>query len=172
MARISYAASLALSAAIFTSLARPAEAVTYSTLYSFEHSCCGFPVGRLLLRSGSLFGTGLGRGTGHWGQVFKLTPSGGSWNEKTLFRFDGGTDGGNPYAGLIQDSTGALYGTTTYGGAFGNGTAFKLAKSGSVWAETVLHSFGSGSDGQQPVCDLVRDSSTGTLWPPQFTVGN
>jgi uncharacterized repeat protein (TIGR03803 family) len=107
---------------------------------------------------------------GYHGQVFKLTPSGGSWKEKTLFRFDG-TDGSNPYAGLIQDSTGALYGTTGVGGAYGNGTVFKLAKSGGVWTETVLWSFGSGSDGQEPSCDLVRDSSTGTLYGTTYSGG-
>ncbi len=164
MTRIPYAASLALSAAILASLTLPAEAVTYSTLYSFEHLCCGNPGGRLLLRSGSLFGTGGGPGYSPYnGQVFELTPSGGSWKERTLLKFDG-TDGTDPGAGLIQDSTGALYGTTFEGGVNGIGTVFKLAKSGGVWTENVLHSFGGGSDGWNPDCDLVRDSSTGTLY--------
>jgi hypothetical protein len=60
MTRISYAASLALSAAVLASLTLPVEAATYSTLYNFQHLCCGNPDGRLLLRSGSLFGTGQG----------------------------------------------------------------------------------------------------------------
>jgi uncharacterized repeat protein (TIGR03803 family) len=164
MTRISYAASLALSAAILASLTFPAEAVTYSTLYSFQHPCCGGPFGRLLLRSGSLFGTDAGYTSSDNGQVFELTPSGGSWKEKTLLRFDG-TDGANPTAGLIQNSTGALYGTTNDAGAYSYGTVFKLAKSGGVWTETALWNFEGGSerDGATPYAGLHLDS-TGALY--------
>jgi uncharacterized repeat protein (TIGR03803 family) len=43
-----------------------------------------------------------------------------------LYTFTGGTDGGEPHAGLIQDTAGNLYGTTPYGGASGAGVVFKL----------------------------------------------
>src|SRR2546426_1000700 len=63
--------------------------------------------------------------------------------------------GYSPYAGLVQDSAGNLYGTTPYGGASGYGTVYKLAPSG---AFTVLHSF-NGSDGSNPYAGLVQDSA-------------
>src|SRR2546422_801811 len=64
-------------------------------------------------------------------------------------------DGAYPYAGLIQDSAGNLYGTTESGGAFGYGTVDKLAPSGGL---TVHHSF-NASDGAYPYAGLVQDSA-------------
>jgi uncharacterized repeat protein (TIGR03803 family) len=65
------------------------------------------------------------------------------------------TDGDTPYAGLIQDAAGNLYGTTTVGGAYGNGVVFKLGPTGT---ETVLHSF-SGGDGATPQAGLTFDAA-------------
>jgi len=89
--------------------------------------------------------------------------------ETVLYSFRGGpSDGANPLGGLIADSSGNLYGTTTGGGApgcsffniaFGCGVVFKLSPSGT---ETVLHTFtGSdgGSDGAIPTAGLIADSS-------------
>ena len=73
-----------------------------------------------------------------------------------LYSFTGGTDGGYPIAGLIKDEQGNLYSTTWMGGAFGNGTVFKLDRRGN---ETVLYSFQGGTDGEQPTADLVRDQA-------------
>ena len=61
-----------------------------------------------------------------------------------LYSFTGGTDGGNPEAGLVRDTAGNLYGTTSSGGASNQGTVFKLDTTGK---ETVLHSFTGGADG-------------------------
>jgi len=77
-----------------------------------------------------------------------------------LYNFRGPqSDGGNPWAGVIQDQSGNLYGTTTTGGPGGYGVIFELDTAG---AETVLHYF-TGSDGASPVSNLLRDSS-GTLY--------
>jgi uncharacterized repeat protein (TIGR03803 family) len=77
-----------------------------------------------------------------------------------LYSFTG-TSGAYPLAGLVIDSNGNLYGTTSEGGAYGEGTVFKVSASGS---ETVLHSFKGGfSDGQFPIASLVRDAA-GTLY--------
>ncbi len=58
------------------------------------------------------------------------------------------SDGCNPQSGLVLDRAGNLYGTTSEGGEFGEGTVFELSPSG---AETLLHSFaGSPSDGGFP----------------------
>jgi uncharacterized repeat protein (TIGR03803 family) len=66
------------------------------------------------------------------------------------------TDGAGPYAGLIRDAAGNLYGTTGYGGAHGSGTVFKLSPGG---AEKVLYSFaGFDTDGAGPN-SLIRDTA-------------
>jgi uncharacterized repeat protein (TIGR03803 family) len=96
------------------------------------------------------------------GAVFELTPnSDGSWTEKILYSFcsvKNCDDGGNPVAGLILDSAGALYGTTQHGGVGLSGVAFKLApNSDGSWTETVLHAFKGGDDGLQPVAGLIFD---------------
>jgi uncharacterized repeat protein (TIGR03803 family) len=60
------------------------------------------------------------------GIVFQLQPgANGTWTEKVLHSFHG-EDGGLPYAGVIFDSAGNLYGTTNGGAAYGNGTVFEI----------------------------------------------
>ncbi len=101
------------------------------------------------------------------GTVFELSPSGsnGEWTETILysFRSNANNDGYNPVRGLVLDSAGNLYGTTLYGGASGvsfGGTVFELRRSvQGVWNERVLHRFGFGNDGVQPVGPLVLDKS-------------
>jgi uncharacterized repeat protein (TIGR03803 family) len=106
---------------------------------------------------GNLLGTTSLGGNHDGGTVFRISPSG---RETILYSFCsvGGTscrDGSGPESGLISDEEGNLYGTTTSGGAFNRGIAFRLSPSG---RETVLHSFGSGMDGAQPSSPLVMDS--------------
>jgi uncharacterized repeat protein (TIGR03803 family) len=79
--------------------------------------------------AGNLYGTASDGGAACFdnaitcGVVFKLSPTGA---ETVLHTFTGGADGGQPEAGLIQDLTGNLYGTTVFGGAYGLGVVFKL----------------------------------------------
>ncbi len=91
--------------------------------------------------------------------VYQLTPLNGGWTEKTLYDFTNGSDGGYPWAGVILDKTGSLYGTTFAGGAYGYGTVFRLTPSESGWTETVLYSFQNGSDGAEPAGGLIFDKS-------------
>ena len=91
-----------------------------------------------------------------------------TWEDLVLHSF-AGSDGANPYAGLIMDVSGNLYGTTYGGGAYGYGTVFKLNTSGNL---TVLHSFtNSGGDGAGPAADLVMDAS-GNLYGTTANGGN
>ena len=61
------------------------------------------------------------------GTVFELTPNGsGGWTEIVLYAFRGGNDGIEPYAGLVRDRSGNLYGATIYGGANDGGTLFEV----------------------------------------------
>jgi hypothetical protein len=166
MTRISYAASLALSAAILASSALAAAAATEKVLWSFKSAALGEPLGRLLFHGPALFGTGSSADLGGDGQVFRLIQSGGSWKETSPVKF-GGTDGANPFAGLISDSLGTFYGTTELGDAYGLGNVFYLYRSGSTWLHGTIWAFGNGSDGQFPLGDLIRDSSGnlyGTTW--------
>jgi uncharacterized repeat protein (TIGR03803 family) len=119
-----------------------------------------------------LYGTTTAGGTANMGTVFKLTPPNGGetdWTETVIYNFKGGRDGSQPSA-VIADDSGALYGTTPFGGTApssdGNGTVFKLtppATDRSEWTKTVLHSFtggiGDSTDGATPNGGLVFDRS-------------
>jgi len=74
---------------------------------------------------------------------------------KLLHSFTDRPDGSEPFAGLIRDKAGNLYGTTYVGGTDGAGTVFKVDTAG---AETVLYSFTGGADGGFPLGGLLRDA--------------
>lgn len=79
---------------------------------------------------------------------------------KILHAFSG-PDGGALQNSVVLDGKGRIYGTTNWGGAYGYGTVFKLArKPNGHWIQKTLHSFDNGSpDGQQPLSNLVLDDS-------------
>jgi len=97
--------------------------------------------------------------------VFELTPpstAGGTWTKSILWSFGNGTDGANVLTDLIFDSRGNLFGTTAGGGTYGGGTAFELTpavNAGGPWTESILWSFGNGTDGSGPVKGMTMDSS-------------
>src|ERR1700730_2392125 len=125
---------------------------TETMLHSFTGGTDGanpVDIGSLIAdRAGNLYGTTQNGGASNLGTVVKLYPGG---IETVLHSFAGGTDGANPFAGLIADSSGNLYGTTTGGGASGGGVVFKLSPGG---IETVLYSFTGGRDGAAPFARL------------------
>jgi uncharacterized repeat protein (TIGR03803 family) len=161
-------AALSLAA---SALAAPVETV----LYSFKGGSDGAgPIAGLIAdKEGALCGTtqngGTGNGDSGFGTVFKLTPptkGQTAWTETALYRFTGGSDGGDVFAGLIADKEGALYGTTQ-GVAPSNGTVFKLtppAKGQTTWNFTLLYGFCSHpqppgcSDGAAPRAGLIADN--------------
>jgi uncharacterized repeat protein (TIGR03803 family) len=109
--------------------------------------------------AGNLYGTTIEGGSSGLGTVFKLDKRG---NFNVLHSFSGNADGGLPFAPLILDSAGNLYGTTEFGGdafcgdpnPFGCGVVFKLDRNGN---ETVLHTF-EYSGGDSPA-GLIRDAA-------------
>jgi uncharacterized repeat protein (TIGR03803 family) len=142
---------------------------TEQTLYNFPptgvhgHS----PYGDLIFDSaGNIYGTtfygGAYGGVNYTdGAAFELIPqAGGGWTEKLLHSFGSNTDGQEPFAGMIFDKAGNLYGTTFLGGANNLGTVFELIPQGEgIWKEKILHTFGHGTDGQQPKAKLAFDSA-------------
>jgi len=149
--------------------------------YAYDARDGANPSGGLIMdKDGALYGTtDLGGSTANLssgvGTVFKLTPLNAAktkWREDVLYRFQGGTDGGNPMSQLTLDAAGALYGTTLYGGTgactdflsnlIGCGTVFKLtppAQGQTTWTKKTLHHFALGSDGTIPQGKLLLDGS-------------
>lgn len=134
----------------------PGGAWTHAVLYDFTGGSDGEnPYGtRAISRTGVLYGTTENGGAGGLGVAFSLSPppsTGGAWTETVMYAFGGGADGGNPEMGLLLGSSGDLYGTTAFGGTYGNGVVFRLvADASGGWTEDVLHSFGSSGDGAEP----------------------
>lgn len=92
--------------------------------------------------SGDLLGTAEEGGAHDGGTIFKLTRSGNSWTETVLHDFEGGEDGDLPFAGLVIDGSGNIYGATSNAGAGGGGTIFELIPSGNSYTYKLLYSFG------------------------------
>jgi uncharacterized repeat protein (TIGR03803 family) len=141
------------------------ETVVYS--FCSQTNCTDglHPFANLLNIAGKLYGTTTqgGASCGAYptgcGTVFMIDPD--SSAETVLYSFHGGaTDGWYPNGALMHMGS-AVYGTTTMGGAYcgaGCGTVFKLSlKNG---AESVLWSFGNGSDGQSPASGVIDVGGT------------
>jgi uncharacterized repeat protein (TIGR03803 family) len=128
-----------------------------TVLYAFTGGPDGASPEASLIQAtdGNLYGTtrsggGTGCDGGGCGTIFKMTPSG---TLTVLHAFIGGTtDGASPYAALIQATDGNFYGTT-FGGAAGFGTVFKMTPNGAL---TVLHAFTDGDDGAEPLGPLIQ----------------
>jgi len=129
---------------------------TLTRLYNFACGADGANPRASLVRdsAGNLYGTTMFGGASGKGTVFKVDATG---VETVLYSFADGADGGYPWAGLVRDAAGNLYGTTVSGGTATEGVVFKVDKTGK---ETVLHSFAGGSDGMFPASgNLLRDSA-------------
>jgi len=136
------------------------------------HSFAGTPDGEdprsVLVRdaAGNLYGTTQYGGTnGGYGTVFTLDAEG---KLTLLYSFAGTPDGDDPYAGLLRDKAGNLYGTTQYGGINGGyGTVFKLDPKGKL---SLLHSFAGTPDGVNPLAGLLMDAA-GNLYGTTYYGG-
>jgi uncharacterized repeat protein (TIGR03803 family) len=144
---------------------------TFTVLHAFTGGADGGNPYAGLIRdaTGNVYGTTYYGGTSGYGTVFMLDKTG---KERAPYSFTGGSDGANPYAGLVRDASGNLYGTTFHGGSSacsnGCGVVFKVDKAGK---ETVLYSFtGSGGDGAYPVAGLLRDAK-GNLYGTTYQGG-
>jgi uncharacterized repeat protein (TIGR03803 family) len=153
-----------------------ASAAAFKTLHAFcTQSGCpdgGGPwAGLLMDQSGNLYGTTTEGGTHADGVVFQLVPNGASYTENVLYNFcalANCADGQAPYAGLIMDVDGNLYGTTAFGGTHGHGVVFELTHGSNGWSLGVIHSFCSVSkcaDGSRPYTGLSYfGQNSGVAW--------
>jgi uncharacterized repeat protein (TIGR03803 family) len=133
---------------------------TEKVLYSFGSGTDGAtPVAGVTLDAKNhLYGTTSVGGTYGYGTIFELTHSTSGWIEHTLYNFQNGDDGGTPYAGLILDGKGNLYGAATSGGTGAGGTIFKLARSKGGWTFSVLYGL-TGWSVSGPFRNLMLDAS-------------
>jgi uncharacterized repeat protein (TIGR03803 family) len=125
---------------------------SYKALHNFnyaEHYQIGPPGFPLFLGArGTLYGTTGAGGVGCYpfgcGVVFAVIPeNGGGWHFGVVYEFTGDSDGGDPWGGLISDSSGNLYGTTL-GASLTPSTVFELSPSSRGWIHTVIYSNGAG----------------------------
>jgi uncharacterized repeat protein (TIGR03803 family) len=101
---------------------------TLSRLYSFSGGNDGAnPNGLVLATNGALYGTTQNGGTNGLGTIFQLGPDG---TPVPAYSLSGSHDGANPFASLTQGADGNFYGTAFQGGAFDNGTIFKITPAG------------------------------------------
>jgi uncharacterized repeat protein (TIGR03803 family) len=156
---------------VFELTPKPAGIWTERVLHSFNLNGTDgfFPEGGLVFdASGNLYGTTPTGGAYNQGTVFELKSiAGGGWSEEVLHSFQvNGADGFFPDAGLAIDAAGNLYGTTFYGGVYGEpacggcgGTSFAMIPTqGGGWTETILYSFGNGNDAAIPAASLTIDA--------------
>jgi|HubBroStandDraft_6_1064221.scaffolds.fasta_scaffold07368_2 uncharacterized repeat protein (TIGR03803 family) len=119
-----------------------------AVLYSFPRNA--WPGLYLVDSQGMFYGTTLSGGTYGYGTVFKIDSSG---HLAILYSFTGGSDGRDPCC-LVQDSSGSLYGYTSFPNSADS--VFKLDSSGSF---TTIYAFTGGADGYGPSAGPVLDSS-------------
>jgi uncharacterized repeat protein (TIGR03803 family) len=132
------------------------DATGYTVLYRFSGGADGAAPDAGVVRdsAGNLYGTAFSGGTARAGVVYKLDATG---NYTVLHNFTGVADGANPLGGVILDSAGNLYGTTSRGGTGcsnpGCGVVYRLDAGGNY---AVLYNFTGGADGSNPQADVVR----------------
>jgi uncharacterized repeat protein (TIGR03803 family) len=136
---------------------------SFTLLHSFDCNSatdgCVPTAGLIQASDGNLYGTTQSGGTFSQGTIYKIT-TGGAFTLLHSFDCNSATDGCIPQAGLIQANDTNLYGTTQQGGAFGQGTVYKITTGG---AFTPLHSFDCSTEGCAPFARLIQ-ASDGNLY--------
>jgi uncharacterized repeat protein (TIGR03803 family) len=136
----------------------------FTILHAFILTDGGNPFSGLVLgKDGNLYGTTSNGGSVGYGNVFKITPSG---TFTALHSFSPTTDGGSPYAGLVQATDGNFYGAGFLGGATNHGSIFRITPGGTF---SERYSF-DGTKGSAPMVTLLQHTN-GTLYADTNTGG-
>ena len=143
---------------------------TQRVLFEFAGKDGAKPQGLVADAHGDLFGNTIIGGTDGAGVVFELIPGGsGTYTEKVLHNFSGGTDGSQPAAGPpVLDAHGDLFGVTQFGGTGGQGVVYEMQRTATGYTEKVLHTF--ASTGGLPQAGLTI-ASNGTLFGTIYGFG-
>jgi uncharacterized repeat protein (TIGR03803 family) len=157
---------LLLALSLITVASQPAYAQTYNVIYNFTGDAGGATPygGPTLDQFGNLYGSTYLGGVSGNGSVYRLSFNGASWAYTSLYSFFGTPDGAGPaFGSLAIGPDNRLYGTTEGGGDFGTVWSVEPLPTCSAtncsWRDTVLHRFGSGQDGSQPIGGVVLDSA-------------
>lgn len=148
--------SVSSTGAVLTVLPVTTPGAAGSNIYSFPGTIGGvFPyAGLIQAKDGYLYGTTEAGGTEYVGVIFRTTLSGGV---STLYNFTNGPGAGaNPYGGLLQDTNGSFYGTTSAGGSNYYGTTFRMLSNAAT--VTTLYGFEDDTDGAYPYDSLIQGS--------------
>jgi uncharacterized repeat protein (TIGR03803 family) len=124
---------------------------SFSLLHNFTAGFGSNPIGLVQGTDGAFYGTTIYGGALDEGTVFKVSDDGSSFSVVHTF---GPTTAANPFAGLVEGTDGAFYGTTFSGGTSGSGTVFKVSADGTT--SSVVHNFGGGPAGGRPSAGLVQ----------------
>ena len=123
-------------------------------IYAFTGGKAGqYPYGGVTMNSkGVIFGATYNGGVSDYGAVYRLTQAKNkTWAHLTIYSFLGGTnDGAYPYAGLVLDQKGDIWGTTYQGGTSNGGILFELTPSGKTYKEKVIDIYANSGDGYYP----------------------
>ena len=143
------------------------------TLHSFGNGSDGsIPYASLVYCSGTglYYGMTAIGGNGGWGAIISYNPT--THVEDTVHSFGSGTDAKTPYgSNLVYDAAnGLFYGMTKYGGTSDDGAIFSFNPS--TLAESVVHSFGAGADGEYPEADLVYYAANGLFYGMTYGGGS
>jgi len=151
-------------AGVAFALLQGSQGLKLRPLYQFHGDPdAGFPYGALSMdAAGHLFGTSYYDGAYESGAVYELARVHGTWHEKVLYSFTGGSDGSGPISNVNVDPSGVLYGTTSEGGGMtcGCGTIYQLTPGAhGSWTESVIHAFSGAPDGGLPYSGMVSGPS-------------
>jgi hypothetical protein len=147
---------------ILASASANAQTALFTQVHDFNGVDGNYPIGTLIMdASGNFYGVT------HWGMddnyscgsVFRSEPaSAGTWKTAVLHEFSGAQSDCNPWAGLVMDSKGNLYGTADE--TYGFGAVYELSPtSGGSWSYSVIYQFKGGTDGSWPTGKLILDAA-------------
>jgi len=149
---------------------------TKTVLYSFNFGAgdVTLPTSNLVSDAkGNLYGLAPLGGAFGFGGIFELSPgSNGTWTEKVIYSFGGGSDSVSFNSALANDSAGNLYGYLTETVSNSYGSIFEIQPNANgTWTETIVHTFSGGNDGSAPYEGRLSVDSAGNVYGEAYNGG-